>query len=260
MEFLKSELKLFLEIVKKEKRKGTYRGYLYNLQQAINYLQIDNKRIDISNYKKSISHYKPRTISKKISILRGFLNYLADKYEFKIIGDEPLATVETNIKTIPIDSIKKALDKANLLEYTIIYLSFRLGLKVSEISAIKLIDIKDDYICINKREIPLSDDLKDIINKFVQKRSPKKYLFEKDGLSLSLAQIRYLMKRPFQEIGLNITPTQIRHSFVAHLLKKGVNIKTITKFLGQKFVSIPSLDADSKIKIQNYKAHPLCLN
>jgi len=267
MEFLKVEAKNYLKIVKNTKSQTTYRTYEIVLNDAINYIEIDNNRIDITGYRIKIASQSRKTIAKKVSILRSFFKYLESKgYNFRIIGDEQISVPKTLPKPVSITNIKEALKIANLVEYTAIMTIFGLGLRISEARNILLSNIKDKWITItgkgNKtRDIPLEKHLKDTINKYIEIYSPKKYLFEKNGIKLSDSQLRYIIEKPFKKIGIKVTPHQLRHSFATEMLNNGARINDVSELLGHEFISTTQIytKLNSSTKLKNYlKAHPLC--
>ena len=268
MEFLKKELKEFLKYIQNSKSNLTYKAYASTLTEAINDIELDNNRINITKYRIKISTLNKKTIAKKISTLRSFFKYLEDKgYNFRIIGDEQIKTPKTLPKPISLTHIKEALQKANLLEYTAIIIIFGLGLRISEARNLKLEDLKDKWVKItgkgNKtRQIPLEPHIKDTINKYLELNSPKKYLFEKNGIQLSDMQLRYIIQKPFKKIGIKATPHQLRHSFATYMLNNGARINDVSELLGHEFISTTQIytKLNESTKLKNYlKAHPLCL-
>jgi len=267
MEFLKTEVKNYLKIIKNTKSQTTYRTYEIVLNDAINYIEIDNNRISISGYRMKIVSQSRKTIAKKVSILRSFFKYLEDKgYNFRIIGDEQISVPKSLPKPVSITHIKEALKVANLVEYTIIMTVFGLGLRISEARNIQIKDIQKEWISItgkgNKtRDIPLETHLQDTIKKYLEIYTPKKYLFEKNGIKMSDSQFRYIIEKPFKKIGIKVTPHQLRHSFATEMLNNGARINDVSELLGHEFISTTQIytKLNSSTKLTNYlKAHPLC--
>ena len=267
MEFLRAELKNYLKFVENTKSQTTYKTYFTVLKDAINYIEIDNKRIDITKYRIKIASQNRKTIAKKVSILRSFFEYLESKgYEYRIIGDEQISVPKTLPKPVPIKTIKEALKVANLIEYTAIMTIFGLGLRISEARNLLLENIHKDWISVigkgNKtRDIPLEEHLQDTIKKYIEIYHPKKYLFEKNGIKLSDSQLRYIIEKPFKKIGTKVTPHQLRHSFATEMLNNGARINDVSELLGHEFISTTQIytKLNSSTKLKNYlKAHPLC--
>ena len=267
MEFLKKQLSNFLKYIETTKNQLTYKTYKSTLNEAINYIEIENKRINITGYRLKIVHLNKKTIAKKVSILRSFFKYLEDNgFNFKIVGDEQVKVPKTLPKPIPLQHIKEALQIADLYQYTLIITIFGLGLRISEARDLKLENIKDKWVSItgkgNKtRQIPLEKHIKDSIDKFIEIYHPKTYLFEKDGIKLSDMQMRYIIQKPFKKIGIKATPHQLRHSFATEMLNNGARINDVSELLGHEFISTTQIytKLNDSTKLKNYlKAHPLC--
>ena len=269
MEFLKKQLNEFLKFIQNTKSNTTYKTYKIVLDDAIKYLEIDNKKINITAYRIKISSQNKKTIAKKISVLRSFFNYLEDNgFNFKIVGDEQIKVPKTLPKPLSLEHIKEALNVADLVQYTAIITIFGLGLRISEARNLLVNNIKNNWIEVtgkgNKtRQIPLENHIKDTIKKYKEIYNPKKYLFEKDGIQLSDMQLRYIIQKPFKKIGIKATPHQLRHSFATHMLNNGARINDVSELLGHEFISTTQIytKLNNSTKLNNYlKAHPLCLS
>jgi integrase/recombinase XerC len=269
MEFLKKQLKFFLNYVQNTKSSITYKTYKTVLDDAINYIELDNNKINITGYRIKIAAQNKKTIAKKVSVLRSFFKYLEDNgFNYKIVGDEQISVPKTLPKPISITHIKEALSVANLLEYTAIITIFGLGLRISEARDLKLENIKLEWVEVtgkgNKtRQIPLEKHIKDSINKYLTIYHPKKYLFEKDDIQLTDSQLRYIISKPFKKIGIKATPHQLRHSFATEMLNNGARINDVSELLGHEFISTTQIytKLNETTKLKNYlKAHPLCVN
>jgi len=265
--FLKKEINKFLNYVKKTKSQETYRTYESVLNESIKFIELEDNYLDITPYRLHIANQNKKTIAKKISTLRSFLEFLKnDGYKFKIVGDEHIKVPKTLPKPVNMEHIKEALKIANIQEFTIIMVIFSLGLRISETSNIKLENISKEWIRItgkgNKtRMLPIHPKLKEIIDKYIELFSPKVYLFEKDGIKLNDAKLRYIVQKLFKKIGLHVTPHQLRHSFATYMLDKGARITDVSELLGHEFISTTQIytKLSDSLKLKNYlKAHPLC--
>ena len=267
MEFLKNELKHYLKQILNTKSELTYKTYNTVLNDAINYLEIDNNRINITAYRIKIANQSRKTIAKKVSVVRNFLNYLNDKgFNFRIIGDEQISVPKSLPKPISLQHIKEALQVANLIEYTIIITVFGLGIRISEAKNLLLDNISDEWIKVigkgdKSRTIPVDHHITDTIKKYREIFAPQKYLFEKNGKQMSYTQLRYNIEKPFNKIGIKITPHQLRHSFATEMLNNGARINDVSELLGHEFISTTQIytKLNETTKLKNYlKAHPLC--
>jgi len=265
--FLKKEINKFLNFVQKTKSPNTYKTYSIVLNEAINFIEIENSSIDITPYRLHIAKLSKKTVAKKVSALRSFFEFLeTEGHKFKIIGDEHIKVPKTLPKPVNIDHIKKALKTATMDEYLAIIVIFSLGLRISESANIKLSDIKGEWIEIkgkgNKtRIIPVHPKLKDFIKKYIEINGNKEYLFEKEGKPMGDVKIRNLIQKAFKKHNIHVTPHQLRHSFATYMLQNGARINDVSELLGHEFISTTQIytKLSDSLKLQNYlKAHPLC--
>ena len=223
--------------------------------------------LDITPFRFQIVKNHKKTIVKKLSAVRSFIKYLEDQchMRLKLIGDESIKVPQSLPKPIEEKYIDEVLSKANLEEKLLISMLYGLGLRISELSLLKLEDIKEGWIQIhgkgNKvRELPLLDSLQELIHLYIRRRSPKKYLFEKGNAPMNSAQLRYILTKLFKAQGLKVTPHQPRHSFATHLLNNGARIADVSELLGHETMATTQVytKLGSVKKMQEYmKAHPL---
>ena len=195
------------------------------------------------------------------------MNYLEDQCHIgvRLIGDESIKAPQSLPKPIEQRYIDEVLGKANLEEKLLILMLYGLGLRISELSGLKLEDMKDGWVQIDGkgnrvRELPLLDVLQKLIAIYIKEKSPKRYLFEKGNAPMNSAQLRYKLTKLFKEVGIKATPHQLRHSFATHLLNNGARIADVSELLGHKTMATTQIytKLGSVKKMQEYmKAHPL---
>jgi len=142
---------------------------------------------------------------------------------------------------------------------------YGLGLRISELSNIKLKDIKNNWITIygkgsKARELPLLEKLNILIDEYITIYNPKRFLFEKDEKPMGTAQLRYRLSKLFKGAGIKATPHQLRHSFATHLLNNGARISDVSELLGHETMATTQIytKLGSVKKMAEYmKAHPL---
>jgi len=223
--------------------------------------------LDITPFRFNIVKNHKKTIVKKLSAVRSFVKYLEDQchLETRLIGDESIRAPQSLPKPIEETYINEVLSKANLEEKLLISMLYGLGLRISELSHLKLSEIKRSWIRIhgkgNKvRELPLLDTLHRLIEQYIKDKSPKKYLFEKGNAPMNVAQLRYIITKLFKAVGIKATPHQLRHSFATHLLNNGARISDVSELLGHETMATTQVytKLGSVKKMQEYmKAHPL---
>ena len=223
--------------------------------------------LDITPFRFKIVKNTKKTIVKKLSAIRSFVKYLEDqcKLSIKLQGDEPIKVPQSLPKPIEEHYIDEVLAKANLEEKLLISMLYGLGLRISELSTLKIVDIKKQWVQIhgkgNKvRELPLLSTLTQLIERYKESKQPKVYLFEKGNAPMNPAQLRYILSKLFKSQGLKVTPHQLRHSFATHLLNNGARISDVSELLGHETMATTQIytKLGSVKKMQEYmKAHPL---
>ncbi len=270
--FLKNSVERFLNYKKKVKgfSDTTLKTYRLNLLEAIEHLDVTKERekiiLQLMPYRLYISDRDKKTIAKKISIIRSFVEFLKnDGTDIKLLNDESIKLPKTLPKPIEFRYIKEALKVADEEEELIILLLYGFGLRISELSNLKIEDIKNDWIRVKgkgdkTRNIPILPLVKDKIESYLKKNIKKVYLFEKNGKKLSENSLRYKVNKIFGKIGIKVTPHQLRHSYASDLLNNGGRISDVSKLLGHSSMSTTEIytKLDSEYKLKNYKmAHPL---
>jgi len=249
----------------------TYKNILDELSELAHYyIEEETIILDISPLRlKNVKNAK-KTISKKLSAIRSLVKYMQEQQgtKVKVIGDSVIKVPKTLPKPIEQNLIEEILRCSNHKEHLIISLLYGLGLRISELSTLKLSNISKEWIEVrgkgNKtRQIPLIPSLFEKIKNYVEQENPKVFLFEKDNQAMNSSQIRYLFTKVFKKSGIKATPHQLRHSFATHLLHNGARISDVSELLGHSsMVSTQIYTAlGSSKKLNEYaKAHPLCVN
>ncbi|MEA2048412.1 MAG: tyrosine-type recombinase/integrase [Campylobacterota bacterium] len=223
--------------------------------------------LDITPFRFKIVKNHKKTIVKKLSAIHSFVKYLENLcyIDVKVIGDETIKVPQSLPKPIEEKYIQEVLNEAKLEERLLISMLYGLGLRISELSGLKLIDIKEEWVQVRGkgdkvRELPLLDSLQGVLSAYIHDKSPKVYLFEKGNAPMNAAQLRYILSKLFKKSGLKVTPHQLRHSFATHLLNNGARIADVSELLGHDTMATTQVytKLGSVKKMQEYmKAHPL---
>ena len=250
----------------------TLKSYDESIKEALEYVEItkDKKNIVINlmPYRIKIAHLNPKTITKKLSAIHTFVDFLNEN-KLKIIlkADESIKVAKTLPKPIPHKYIIEALQYADIKEQLIIKLLYTCSLRISELVFLRLEDISTDWIRVlgegsKHRDIPIFHSLKKLIDDYIELYTPKIYLFEKDSKILNQNHLRYIVNKVFKRISLKVTPHQLRHSYASELLNGGAPIVDVSELLGHSSMATTQIytKLGSALKQQNYnKAHPLCI-
>jgi len=246
----------------------TYEIALRQMMEVSHFYEEDGLTVfDMTPFRFSIVKNSKKTIVKKLSAVRSFVKYLEDQchLSIKLIADESIKVPQSLPKPIEEKYILEVLEKANMQEKLLISMLYGLGLRISELSNLKLEDIKVNWVQVHGkgskvRELPLLETLQKQIKNYLSYYSPKKYLFEKGNAPMNAAQLRYKLSKLFKDSGLKVTPHQLRHSFATHLLNRGARISDVSELLGHETMATTQVytKLGSVKKMQEYmKAHPL---
>jgi integrase/recombinase XerC len=246
----------------------TYEIALRQMMEVSHFYEEDGVTVfDITPFRFKIVKNNKKTIVKKLSAIRSFVKYLEDQchIDIKLIADESIKVPHNLPKPIEETHIIDVLSKANLEERLLISMLYGLGLRISELSNLKLEEIKENWVQVEGkgskvRELPILEELKKLIKLYVKQNNPKKYLFEKGNAPMNSAQLRYKLTKLFKASGFKASPHQLRHSFATHLLNNGARISDVSELLGHETMATTQVytKLGSVKKMQEYmKAHPL---
>ena len=248
----------------------TIKSYDNSIREALKHIEVleeaDQTIFDLMPLRIYISDLNPKTISKKLSAIRSFRTYLNENGMNVILkSDDSVKTAKTLPKPVSHKYIVQALKESNLEEKLVVMMLYTLGLRISELSSLRIEDIGDEWIRVlgkgqKHRDIPLLASTKQLIDEYLSTFMIKQFLFEKKGEKLSENSLRYMVNKVFKGLALKVTPHQLRHSYATSLLNGGAPIVDVSELLGHSSMATTQIytKLGSALKQQNYnKAHPL---
>lgn len=267
---LQKALKSFEENLRQKGRaEATIIAYTKDIEQLVSYLKsqgfsttskVTTKALSDFMAKLANEGYTPKSISRKTNSTKTFFKYLYEEEgDIKSNPAELVTHPKLNPKAprilskIEYGALRDAV-KSDVRTAAIIEILLQAGLRISELSAIKLSDIKfgedekDQGTLFVKgsgntedREIPLNQSVQKAIKEYLKIRpnSQKDYLFvTKTGNQLLVRNIRATLGKYFNEIGLDdVKVNDLRHTFIAHHLQKGAPLYMVSKVAGHKRIS-----------------------
>lgn len=268
----------------------SYRRDLYKVQVFVENKGIgdvaDITKGDLEEYVAGMEEkqFAAATISRNIASIKAFYHYLmkegivsedvsedlkAPKIEKKIPEILTMDEVVRLLNQPKGDSLKEIRDKA-MLE-----LLYATGIRVSELIALKISDVNLQMgyiICRDsnkERIIPFGREAKNALIKYLDKArdamvgsSDGDILFSNcSGQAMSRQGfwklIKYYAKKA--DIQSDITPHTLRHSFAAHLVENGADLRSVQEMLGHSDISTTQIYANmnhNHIREVYTKAHP----
>ncbi|MCR4787163.1 MAG: site-specific tyrosine recombinase XerD [Lachnospiraceae bacterium] len=292
MEELINSFMTYLHNVKKMSQ-NTELSYRRDLNKVVSYLReqgIDDiKKVTATNLTSYVMYleknkFSAATVSRNIASLKAFYHYLvkeglvdedaatslhAPKIEKKMPEILSMDEVVRLLEQPAGDSSKEIRDKA-MLE-----LLYATGIRVTELITLKTEDVNINMgyiVCrdANKeRVIPFGNEAKKALTRYLSGTRGamvadpnSEFLFANcSGQPMSRQGFWKLIKYYAKKAGIvaDITPHTLRHSFAAHLVENGADLRSVQEMLGHSDISTTQIYAHmnhSHIKEVYAKAHP----
>ncbi|MGN0004440.1 MAG: site-specific tyrosine recombinase/integron integrase [Candidatus Gastranaerophilaceae bacterium] len=220
-------------------------------------------KTDINHYIKYLrdKNLKPTSIVRKIAAIRGWFSWLTINGDLKT---DPAVTIEHPKigkklpKVLTLEEINKILkEDMTLVEHVMFELLYACGLRVSELTNIKIndIDTKSRFLkCMGKgskeRIIPICKSACETVQKYLKERDyltkkfnlkTKNLIINQNGKCITRQEVYVFIKKISEKIGKKASPHTIRHSFATHLLENGADLRIVQELLGHSDVSTTQL-------------------
>ncbi len=244
------------------------------------------KAEDLKAYIKDLESQKlaAATVSRNIASIKGLFQYLcsqgkvsedishqlkAPRIEKKIPEILTMDEVEALLEQTDGDLPKEIRDKA-MLE-----LLYATGIRVTELITLKISDVnlsmgvimckdahKERMIPFgNKAKVALTRYLDGVRDEMMEDNSSDVLFANCSGKPMSRQGFWKLIKHYAKKAGIttDITPHTLRHSFAAHLVENGADLKSVQEMLGHSDISTTQIYANmnhNRIREVYAKAHP----
>lgn len=289
----------FLEYITNIRRykENTIKSYKNDLNEFYNYtLKFpleDFKEVDHKYMKRYVIYLnsldlEKNTLIRKIATLKSFFNFLQrddllEKNPMTLISspkkDKHLPKFLYENEVLLLINAPNKEEEIGYRDYCILELLYGTGLRVSEVSNLKIgnIDFALSFLRIigkggKERIVPFNEYCQNSLQWYINKIRPK-YLKDlaienvfigvKGGI-LSDRMIRKIIDKYILQISntLKISPHTLRHSFATHLLNNGTDIRVVQSLLGHESLNTTQIYthvSNSQLKEVYNKTHPRSL-
>ena len=270
---MKQDIHNFIQYLHQEKQtsENTELSYERDLKKMSLYLtehgvnRVDAVTLEVLNsyiIEQEQSGLKPATVSRSIASMKAFFHY--EELEQKISEDPALnlkapkvekkaPSILTTEETDRLLSQPKENSPKGLRDKAMLELLYATGIRVSELISLKLtdVDLSTGYItCVDthkERVIPITPVAKDTLVRYIREGRPQLVKDENSvwlftncaGEAMSRQGFWKLIKSYGKRAGIEseITPHILRHSFAAHLVCSGADLKIVQEILGHSDIS-----------------------
>ena len=278
----------YLHNIKKTSENTTmsYRRDLYKWVSYMAELNIHEPQLVTEEHLKDYvvfleeKQFKATTISRSIASIKAFYHYL---FKERLINDDitenirapriekklpEIISVEETIRLLeqPSGDTPKELRDRAMLE-----LLYATGIRVSELVSLTVedVDMKAGVLNCKERSIPFGNKAKKALTKYLEQgRAAMLADYESDmlfvncsGSGMSRQGFWKLIKRYAKKAGIDteITPHTLRHSFAAHLVENGADLRSVQEMMGHSDIATTQIYANIKgnhLRQVYKKAHP----
>lgn len=283
----------FLEIEKMYSKETTvnYKIDLYLFVNYINDIKIYNyKDITYDDLRKYLyyltteKNYSNKTISRHISSLQSFFNYLVNE---NVITNNPMKLINSPKKELRLPVYLTGTELEDLVntpnrntlvglrDSLILEMFYSTGIRLSELVDIKIkdIDFVDKKIKITgkgskQRYVLYGDRCKNYLEDYINNYRSKFHLDDEDllflnqkGNPITASGIEYIVKNILVKSGINVklTPHVLRHTFATHMLNEGADLMTVKELLGHSDLSTTGVYthvSNEHMRKEYLNAHP----
>jgi len=224
----------------------TAKSYIHYNQEFLRFCSKDPREVnteDIKDYLDFLANeWSASTVSVAFNALLFYYKIIWRRHFFVNLAHP------RKEKHLPVVLSKEEVTKlinilANLKHHCIVSLLYGCGLRVSELTHVKMFDIDLDRMFLRvfqgkgkkDRITLLPKSLKIILERQSRVKRPNDYLFTNGrGGRLTETTIEKVVSMAAKRAGIakNVTPHTLRHSFATHLLENGTDIRYIQELLG----------------------------
>lgn len=292
---MEREIEAFIAYLHNVKKKSdntrmSYRRDLYKLKAFMEELGVKDVRdISQTNLNSYVLYlekngFAPATISRNIASVKAFYHFLFREHMVEEDVSEALKApkVEKKLPEImTVTEIDRLLSQPSgnapkeLRDKAMLELLYATGIRVSELISLKLSDVnlKMGFVACSdsgrERVIPFGNTARNALLAYLEHARDTMILNDEEetlfvncsGQPMSRQGFWKLIKSYAAKAGITseITPHTLRHSFAAHLVENGADLRSVQEMLGHSDISTTQIYANkthNRIREVYTKAHP----
>lgn len=241
---------------------------------------------DLRDYMKNLEeqNFAAATVSRNVASIKAFFQYLKEngKVGTDVSAGLHAPKIEKKLPEIlSMDEVAALLDQADgpspkeIRDKAMLELLYATGIRVTELISLKTSDVnlsmnfimcKDAH---KERMIPFGSKAHDALERYlgpvrdemVEDKSSDILFANCSGKPMSRQGFWKLIKYYAKKAGItaDITPHTLRHSFAAHLVENGADLRSVQEMLGHSDISTTQIYANlnhNRIREVYAKAHP----
>ncbi len=274
---MEDQLLAFLEFLTNERNysANTIAAYRNDLSQFMGWLNTNFPEInhwsnisfkvvsEYSDYLKQQS-YTASSVARKVAAIKSFFHFLLAR---GMIDSDPTAKLDSpRVKkrlpqTLAANDVERLLEAPsqkqspkNLRDAALLNVLYATGMRVTEVVSLKVSDVNLDASVIScpykdnlVRELPLDEQTQTVVGNYLENGRPhlmkdktETALFlNHRGKQLTRQGLWLIIKAYAEQAGLgeSVTPHTLRHSFAAHRLNSGTELREVQQLLGHANIS-----------------------
>lgn len=267
------ELPLFIDYLKETKNasQSTVSSYQRDLRKLENYLQehgvVEVENVTSTNLNSYVLYLEKQglstaTVSRNVASMKAFFHYACNKRRIESDPTETIKAPHIEKKAPGILSQEEAVrlleqpsgdSPKELRDRAMLELLYATGMRVTELISLKKANLNltlNYVVCKDgekERVIPFGENARRAMERYLKNgrqallhENDSEYLFVNcSGSLMSRQGFWKLIKQYAAKAGIetDITPHTLRHSFAAHLVQNGADLKSVQEMLGHSDIS-----------------------
>jgi integrase/recombinase XerD len=280
---MEDKLSAFLNFLTTERNysDNTIAAYHNDLSQFMKWLQANYPEISswvnvtyevVAQYSEALKNqsYTPSSVARKVAAIKSFFHFLLAR---GYIGTDPTTNlVSPKVKkrlpqTLSASDVERLLtvptqkqSPKNLRDSALLHVLYSTGMRVTEAVSLRVTDVnlqESELSVLGKdkrvRLLPLDETTSEVLVTYLEDGRPH-LIKDKDEQALFLnhrgrqltRQGLWLIIKAYAEranLGVKVTPHTLRHSFAAHRLNSGSDLREVQQLLGHANISTTQIYA-----------------